>query len=91
MASVFLIAAKLLAGVIIVDFAYTSIIGSDATSIIEMVTTGLPSIYDFFVSLKDFIISLLEVFPSPFTSVIRVFLLMFFMIFMWKLIKGGGS
>ena len=91
MVQIFLALAKVFGAIILLDFGYTTIVGSDANSIIEMVTTGLPSIYDFFVSLKDFITSLLEVFPSPFTSVIRVFLLMFFMIFMWKLIKGGGS
>lgn len=90
MFEVFLIAAKLMVGVSVFHFAYTSVIGSDANSIMQMVTSGVPSIYDFFVGLKDFTVSLIDVFPSPFTSVIRVFLLMFFMIFMWKLFKGGS-
>lgn len=62
----------------------------NATDAIDLVKEAVPSLYNFFVSVKDFLGNMIAIFPSPFDSLISVFLVLLFSLFLWKLIKGGG-
>ena len=88
MGSLFIMIASSLAVVLVGDFIYSQLSSSD--SIIKTITEALPGIYNFFVSLREFFSGIIEIFPSPFDSLIGVFILILFGIFLWKFVKGGG-
>lgn len=54
------------------------------------ITDGINAVTTFFSKVIDLFGNMLDVFPTPFSSLIQVFLTLLAIIFIWKLLKAGG-
>lgn len=54
------------------------------------IVDSINGIITFFQKIIDLFGGMLDIFPSPFSSVIKVFLTLLGAIFLWKLYKAGG-
>lgn len=59
-------------------------------NILTDITDSINGLVDFFISVKELFFGILDLFPTPFTTVLKVFLALMFTVFLWKLLKGGG-
>lgn len=72
----------------IVDFfsSFGEVVFETSKDIVDSIN----GIITFFQQIIDLFGGMLEIFPSPFSSVISVFLTLLSAIFIWKLYKAGG-
>lgn len=54
------------------------------------ITDAINGVTTFFSKVIDLFGNMLDVFPTPFSSLIQVFLTLLAIIFIWKLLKAGG-
>ena len=54
------------------------------------ITDEINAVTTFFSKVIDLFGNMLDVFPTPFSSLIQVFLTLLAIIFIWKLLKAGG-
>ena len=62
----------------------------DPNSFLSQIDNSLSSLVEFFTSVRDFFYGVVEIFPTPFATLIQCFLLIMFTLFLWKLVKGGS-
>lgn len=88
--SVFMLLVSGLTLVGISKIGYTELLNTSAGDLINGVTESIVEIYKFFYAVFDFFTNMLDVFPSPFATLLKSFLIIMFAIFIWKLVKAGG-
>ena len=88
--SVFMLLVSGLTLVGISKIGYTELLNTSAGDLINGLTESIVEIYKFFYSVFDFFTNMLDVFPSPFATLLKSFLIIMFAIFIWKLVKAGG-
>ena len=88
--SVFMLLVSGFALVGLSKYGYEQLLNTPAGELIEGITESIVEIYKFFYVVFDFFTGMLDVFPSPFATLLKSFLLIMFAIFIWKLVKAGG-
>lgn len=88
--SVFMLLAAGIGLVTITPVVIDEFTNIPATELISNITESFVEIYKFFYAIFEFFTGMLNIFPTPFQTLLNTFLVIMFAIFIWKLVKGGS-
>lgn len=57
--------------------------------LINNILDGIGTVWDFIVTIKDILVTFINFIPNPFRIATVAFLMLWFVIFVWKFSKGG--